>query len=267
MGGLTKSVALVSILAISPLGPIVCDRAAASNKQDQEPVRFTILDADGREVIGRSEYRMKSMVGRTLLLGDNHYKDGEHDVERDELELNDGKAAPVLVSFEHRFFNSDGSQKLIAHADRRSGDASCVSYEADQKRELTKKLQFPSDTYPGAAAVLAMQAAFRNGHDQVAFHTFDCAPAPILAAVVAERNEEQHWGSYPGMVTRVGVTAKLGWLQNFLGGLLPHRDAWFDAERGWQYVGGKIQRYLATGPQVVLVREGGSEGDALRRGP
>jgi hypothetical protein len=36
---------------------------------------------------------------------------------------------------------------------------------------------------------------------------------------------------------------------------MPRRNALFDPAHGWQYVGGKIQRYLANGPQVILVRQ------------
>ena len=59
------------------------------------------------------------------------------------------------------------------------------------------------------------------------------------------------------------LTAQLGWVGDLLGSLLPHRSAWFNPSRGWQYVGGKIQRYLATGPQVILVRDGSAQGEAV----
>ena len=231
-------------------------RAVADSEQKVDAVRFTILSADGQEVIGSSEYRSEHLHDRTLLVGENRYKDGEHDVERDELAFNKGNTVPVMVNFEHTFFNSDGSHKLFVRADPRSGSASCVSYEGGQKRELSKKLDFPSDTYAGAAAIVAIQTAFRDKREDMAFHAFDCAPEPALAAVVAERSgDHQHWASYPRPVAQVQLTAKFGWIGNLLGTLLPHRSAWFDPARGWQYVGGKIQRYLARGPQVMLIRE------------
>jgi hypothetical protein len=59
----------------------------------------------------------------------------------------------------------------------------------------------------------------------------------------------------------VQLTAKLGWFGNLLGSLVPHRNAWFDPAHGWQYVGGKIQRYLANGPQVILVRQESAQGN------
>ena len=80
-------------------------RAVADNEQKVDAVRFTILSADGQEVIGSSEYRTEHLHDRTLLVGENRYKDGEHDVERDELAFNKGNTVPVMVNFEHTFFN------------------------------------------------------------------------------------------------------------------------------------------------------------------
>jgi hypothetical protein len=100
-----------------------------------------------------------------MLVGENRYKDEEHDAEQDELAFKKDNAPPVMVNFEHTFFNSDGSHKLSARADLRSGNASCASYNGGQKRELSKTLDFPSDTYAGAAAIVAMQTTFHDGSE------------------------------------------------------------------------------------------------------
>jgi hypothetical protein len=227
-----------------------------------EPVSFTILDPDSHEVIGHAKYKIEHLNSRIMVWGENHYNNGEHDIERDDLALSQNDALPTMEHFEHTFFNADGSPKLIARADPRTGDASCVSYEAGRKHELSKKLEFPSDTYVGAAAVVAMEKAFRDGREHIAFYAFDCAPGPSLAPVIAERGEEnEYWARYPKPLIRVQLTAKLGWFGNLLGSLVPHRNAWFDPADGWQYVGGKIQRYLANGPQVILVREESAQGN------
>jgi len=227
-----------------------------------ELVSFTILDPDSHEVIGHAKYKIEHLNSRIMVWGENHYNNGEHDIERDDLALNQNDALPTMEHFEHTFFNAGGSPKLIARADPRTGDASCVSYEAGRKHELSKKLEFPSDTYAGAAAVVAMEKAFRDGREHIAFYAFDCAPGPSLAPVIAERGEEnEYWARYPKPLIRVQLTAKLGWFGNLLGSLVPHRNAWFDPAHGWQYVGGKIQRYLANGPQVILVREESAQGN------
>jgi hypothetical protein len=258
---------LSGIFAFTALAPALCDAADKSNDREVERAKFTILSPDSQEVIGRSEYRVETIGGRTLLLGENRYANGEHDVERDELASDRGKA-PVLINFEHLFFNSDGSQKFAARADPRSGHAVCASYEGGQKREQSETLQFPPDTYAGAATIVALRSAFRSGAEKSTLHVFDCAPEPTLANVVAELSpERQHWGSYPTIAARVDLVPKLGFVGGFIESMLPHRHAWFDPGSGWRYVGGRIQRYLATGPQVVLVREGKTSGGDVTEGP
>ena len=117
-------------------------------------------------------------------------------------------------------------------------------------------MDFPSDTYAGATAVLALESALRMQGGRAAFHVFDCGPTPNVVGVQAQPNDEaQRWSLYPGKLVSVDVTANLGWLGSIVGGLLPHRLAWFDPAGGWRFVGGKIQRYFASGPQVMLVRE------------
>ena len=265
MGKLIRSaMAVWSILIVSVLAHAADSTGGNGEGIKIEPVSFTILNPDNHQVIGRAQYKSENRNGRMLIWGENHYKNGEHDVEHDELAFGGSNTLPVLENFEHTFFNADGSQKLTATANPRSGDASCISYDAGQKHEVSKKLKFPSDTYAGAAAVVAMETAFREGQEHIAFHTFDCAPEPVLAAVTAERGDtDEYWASYPGPLIRVKLTAKLGWVGDLLGSLLPHRNAWFNPSQGWQYVGGKIQRYLATGPQVILVRDGSAQGEAV----
>lgn len=263
MGKQIRSAMIIfCILIISALAHAT-DRGRGNAESPKiEQVSFTILDPDSQEVIGHAKYKIEHLNSRIMVWGENHYNNGEHDIERDDLALNQNDALPTMEHFEHTFFNADGSPKLIARADLRTGDASCVSYEAGRKHELSKKLEFPSDTYAGAAAVVAMEKAFRDGREHIAFYAFDCAPGPSLAPVIAERGEEnEYWARYPKPLIRVQLTAKLGWFGNLLGSLVPRRNAWFDPAHGWQYVGGKIQRYLANGPQVILVREESAQGN------
>jgi hypothetical protein len=262
MGKQIRSAMIIfCILIVSALDATDRGRGNAESPKI-ELVSFTILDPDSQEVIGHAKYKIEHLNSRIMVWGENHYNNGEHDIERDDLALNQNDVLPTMEHFEHTFFNADGSPKLIARADPRTGDASCVSYEAGRKHELSKKLEFPSDTYVGAAAVVAMEKAFRDGREHIAFYAFDCAPGPSLAPVIAERGEEnEYWARYPKPLIRVQLTAKLGWFGNLLGSLVPHRNAWFDPAHGWQYVGGKIQRYLANGPQVILVREESAQGN------
>jgi hypothetical protein len=261
--------ALLCALLFTPLCILPASFVAAAtadgglNRLDRQgtPANFTILDPDNHQVIGHGEYRSETSNGRMAVWGENDYHNGEHDIEHADLALNRDGSLPVLEKFEHTFFNADGSKKLMASADRQSSDAACMSYEAGEKNGRSEKLEFPPDTYVGAAAVIAMEMAFRQGREQISFHTFDCAPGPTLADVTAQRSQSsEHWTQSSKPLVQVQMRAKLGWVGSFFGGLLPHRSAWFDPAHGWQYVGGKIQRYLARGPQVILVREGSEQG-------
>ena len=120
---------IVSAMAVSSILIFGALAHAAGNGDaiKIEPVSFTILNPDNHQVIGRAQYKSENRNGRMLIWGENHYNNGEHDLEHDELAFVGSNTLPVLENFEHTFFNADGSQKLTASANPRSGEASCVS--------------------------------------------------------------------------------------------------------------------------------------------
>ncbi len=245
-----------AICAIAAALAIALRPALASATDSLDAASFTIMSTDGEQVLGHGEYHLEKSGAQPVLVGTDRYLDGEYDVERDVISSVDAAAIPSLVSFEHSFFNADGSRKFLARADLRSGEAECSSYEAGQERAAVQHMDFPADTYAGATAVVALEDGLRAGSGQAAFHLFDCAPAPSVVAVAAQADQEPRgWSLYPGRLAQVDLTADLGWLGSIVDGLLPHRRAWFDPTAGWRFVGGKIQRYFASGPQVMLVRE------------
>jgi hypothetical protein len=218
-----------------------------------EPVTFKIMSPDGGQVIGHGEYHLEKVGNSSVLVGRNRYTDGGYDVERDRVMLRGTGQAPAMLAFEHTFYAGDGSKRAFARADVRTGDASCADYQTG--REQATHIDFPADTYAGATVVLAMENAVRAGEDNASFHVFDCGPAPrLLSVMVRADGPAQPWGFYPNLVRRVSVTPDLGALGVIISGLIPHRDAWFDAS-GWKFVGAEIQRYLANGPKVLLVRD------------
>ena len=218
-----------------------------------EPISFKIMSADGSQMLGHGEYHLENVNGAPVLVGQNRYLDGEYDIERDRVLLHKDGTAPSLLSFEHSFYRADGTRRALGRADLRSGEASCVDYSAGQ--EQSKQLDFPSDTFAGASAVLALEGVMRLGGGDGSFHVFDCAPAPTVIAVAAHADDNaQTWGAHPGGVKQVNVTADIGWLGSLVGGLIPHREVWLDASK-WEFVGARMQRYFANGPQVMLVRE------------
>jgi hypothetical protein len=208
---ITSAMIIVCILIISVVAHASDSGAGNSDGLKIEPVSFTILNPDSHEVIGHAEYKSEYLNSHITVWGENRYNNGEYDIEHDDLALNESDALPTMEHFEHTFFNADGCQKLTARANPRTGDASCVSHEAGRKHELSKKLEFPSDSYADAAAVVAMERAFRDGREHIAFHAFDCAPGPALAPIIAERGDEnEYWAGYPKPLRCVELTAKLG---------------------------------------------------------
>lgn len=220
-----------------------------------DAAKFKIMNGEGGQVIGHGEYHVESTAAQTVLIGNSRYLDGEYDVERDVIIPGADGGTPVLVSFEHVFYNTDGSQKFASRADVRGGRAECRGDEGS----FDAQIDFPADTYAGATAVLAMQNALRDG-GQPSFHVFDCGPSPRVVAIAAKPEDQREIAAYPGKLMQVDVTADLGWIGTLASGLLPHRKAWFDANAGWQFIAAKIQRYFASGPQVMLVREQGGIG-------
>ncbi len=231
-------------------------RAQSASSNDLDRAAFRIMSADGSQVLGHGEYHLENGA-QPVLVGQNKYSDGEYDVERDVVVPGADGSISAMLSFEHTYFNADGSKKFVASADLQSGEAGCINYDAGEERGATKQIEFPSDTYAGATAVLALENALRANGGQASFHVFDCGPNPNVVAVAATQiaGDEESVGAYPRPLTLVDVTADLGWLGGLVNGMLPHRHAWFDASGGWRFVAGKIQRYFASGPQVMMVRE------------
>jgi hypothetical protein len=255
--GLGRVVFLSSLAGLVTFLPSTRLAAAQSGDFSKvEPVSFKIMSSDGSRMLGHGEYHLENADGAPVLVGQNRYLDGEYDIERDRVQLHTDGTAPSLLSFEHSFYRADGTRRALGRADLRTGEASCVDYSAGQEgQEQSKQLDFPSDTFAGASAVLALERAMRLGGGEGSFHVFDCAPAPTVIAVAAHADDNaQAWGAYSGGVKQVNVTVDIGWLGSLVGGLIPHREIWLDAAK-WEFVGARMQRYFANGPQVMLVRE------------
>lgn len=246
--------AMITALAVTLSAAAARADGGATNSLDS--AAFKIMTDDGSQTLGHGEFHVENAGAQPVLVGQNSYLDGEYDVERDIIAFVGDTVTPSLVSFEHSYFHADGSRRFVARADLRNGRAECTSYESGEASPDVKQMDFPADTYAGATAVLALENALRTQDGHAAFHVFDCGPTPNVVAVAAQPdNERQGWSLYPGKLTSIDVTADLGWLGSLVNGLIPHRLAWFDQAGGWRFVGGKIQRYFASGPQVMLVRE------------
>lgn len=255
------SVALIALLATA----ISCASLVWAANNDVRSVRFLVLNEDGTRVIGSESFAVQQTDGKSVLIGRGIFADGESDVERDELRPNKTSDAPSLVQFEHSFFNSDGSRKIAGFADLRTGQASCSTFDRGQPHQLDSQIQFPGDTYAGASIVIAMQHALRLGIHNFSFHVFDCAPGPKLEAVeVTSVDEHETWDYHSGDLSKAEITAHVSVIgAGLIEDLLPHRNVWFDPNAGWEYIGGKIQRYFADGPKILLVRQPAGPRDAF----
>ena len=84
---------------------------------DFPPADFNIMDADGTQVIGHGHYEVTpDGKGHETAFGEDRFNDGEYDIERDRLELRSDDQVPRMVTFEHTFFNPNGTLQRVNRA-------------------------------------------------------------------------------------------------------------------------------------------------------
>lgn len=131
---------------------------------DFPPSDFNIMDADGTQVIGHGHYEVRpDGNGYETALGEDHFNDGEYDIERDKLELRGDDQVPRMATFEHTFFNPNGTLQRVSKANFQSGLTSCIQSENGQAVVHSKVLQFPPDTFAGAAIVIPLKGYLLPG--------------------------------------------------------------------------------------------------------
>src|SRR5208337_2494401 len=225
---------------------------------------FRILDPRSGQVIGHARYTLEHAASGDLLHGENRYFDGSYDVEKDTIEAPSPGATPVLVGFEHLFFDPDGSPTFSERLNLKSGEASCIRYKHDVPETLAANLDFPPDTYPGASLLIPVEYGLRGDRsDTIRLHVFACVPGPRVLEVEAQPREGARSPSYGADVLAVDVRPTLGWWDLLIEPFLPKARAWFDPTDSFSYLGGKTERFY-RGPWVELVREPNKEnGGAL----
>jgi hypothetical protein len=228
---------------------------------------FKVLNADGAEVIGHSQYEL-SRGGNDLLIGRGsaYFQNGERDVEYDTLKPRPN-LPPAMLTLEHRFFNADGSMQRTITADFHTGEASCTRYENGVARTENAKLDFTDDSYGGSAVVLPLEHYLAQGATgPFKLHALNCIPEPRLIAVEARIRKPSRWSLYPGLTVEADVKPDLGWLDVVVGPFLPELRAWFDPSNEWTLAGAEFARYF-RGPRVLLVREVPAEFRSLAQPP
>jgi hypothetical protein len=85
------------------------------------------MAADFTQVIGHGHYEVRLDDNRNAAtLGEDRFKDGEYDLERDKLELYAEDRVPRMVTFEHTFFSANGRPQREAKANFQTGLASAT---------------------------------------------------------------------------------------------------------------------------------------------
>ena len=217
--------------------------------------QLKILSSDGKQTIGCTRFRVSRKGSSEAIKGETHYTDGEHDDEIELLDAGSVEAAPKLVTYEHSFFNADGTLAMVDTLDARSGVASCTSYSGAKITPRKSQLDVPVDSFAGASELMMVVGSLRRGIREIRFHAFACVPGPRIFSVEASvPDRSEHWPLYPGDLVRLDMRPDLGALNLLIAPFMPKMDAWFNPNDDWNYVGGEFDRYF-RGPHVLTVRD------------
>jgi len=210
------------------------------------------MGSESERVIGHGRYEITRLDnGRATALGEDRFDDGEYDVERDDLEFN-GDQIPRMLTFEHAFFNADGTLQRVNKADFQTGRASCTEYQNGKSTVRDTILQVPADTFAGSAIVIPMRGHLTRGErERITLHDFNCIPGPEILGVRAYLQPLSKWAHFSNEVVAVDIKPDFGWLNLLVDPFMPEIRAWFDPADDWRFVGAKFTRYY-KGPEILL---------------
>ncbi|MGA7873011.1 MAG: hypothetical protein WCA22_19140 [Candidatus Binatus sp.] len=217
-------------------------------------VQLKILSADGRQVIGSTRFTVSRNDSSEEIKAETRYLDGERDSEDERLHLATPDFTPRLDTYEHEFFNADGTLHMVDTLDTGSGVGSCTSYASGKIKVRKSQLDVPADSFAGASELMMVVGSLRQGAREIRFHAFACVPGPEIFSVMASRPDRaERWALYPGNLVRLDMRPDLGAFGLLLAPFMPTMDAWFNPNDNWNYVGGEFDRYF-RGPHVLTVR-------------
>jgi hypothetical protein len=251
----TLRAALKAGILAATIAATLAPLRASAGALDFRTADFNILRVDGVSVIGHAHFDVtESRPGFQVVTSEAHYVSGDYDIERDELDVRDAEKTPTMASFEHRFFRPGGAPFMLSKVDFSTGAATCISYPGGKANVITDNLDFPSDSYAGAAMILPLQASMRDGNNgPIELHDFACMPGPKLVKVEAYTEGSQRWNHYPGEVVRADIKPDFGWLDFLIAPFVPEMHAWFNPTDHFHFVGGQFTRFY-KGPQIILAR-------------
>ncbi len=237
----------------------VCRNAVAlvaipADAFDMHTLQLKILSPDGKQSIGSTRFTVSRDNSVVVIKGETRYTDGERDSESERLLVANRDSTPRLDTYEHSFFNANGTLHMVDTLDAKSGIASCTSYSAGQSKVRKSQLEVPADSFAGASELMMIVGSLQHGIREIRFHAFACVPGPRIFSVEASLpNRSEHWLLYPGDLVRLDMRPDLGPFNLLLAPFMPKMDAWFNPNDNWSYVGGEFDRYF-RGPHVLTVR-------------
>jgi hypothetical protein len=250
-------ITLLVALALAASAPASVNAAtleARGGAPDFSGLQFNILSPDGKQKIGSTRFTVLRNNSSEEIKGETRYLDGERDSEDVRLDVEDTRSTLKLDTYEHSFFNADGTLHMVDALDAKSGVASCISYTSGEMKVRKSHLDVPEDSFAGASALIMMVTNLRHGSREIRFHAFACAPGPEIFSVKASLpGQSERWPFYSGDLFRLDMRPDLGALNLLIAPFLPTMDAWFRPADNWNYVGGEFDRYF-RGPHVLTVR-------------
>jgi hypothetical protein len=249
---LLAAFSLIALTALSSSAAGLTARSASD--PDINGLQFKILSPDGKQTIGATRFSVLRKDSTEEIKGETKYLDGERDSEDVRIDVDDTRSTLKLDTYEHSFFNADGTLHMLDTLNATSGVASCTSYTSGKMRMRKSQLDVPADSYAGASGLLMMVTNLRHGSREIRFHAFACAPGPEIFSIKASLpDQSEHWPFYSGDLFRIDMRPDLGTLNLLIAPFLPTMDAWFSRADNWNYVGGEFDRYF-RGPHVLTVR-------------
>ncbi len=243
----------ISVLCMT-VAAFAADGAGAFDLSNTD---VTILNPDTREVLGHGHYKVAREGGAMRFDGENRFLDGEYDHEVQRVNLSIGNSPPILVDYQHSFFNADGSPESTDAIDAKTGDLVCTHFHGADAPEIRRaKVAIPRDTYVGSSQLMLLVGRLREGAHTISMHTFICLPGPhIIAMTITPPEDKVKWAMYPGDLLKVEMVPDFGWLGALAGPFIPKSYGWFDPAENFNYVGGLFDRFY-THHHLMMVRAG-----------
>jgi hypothetical protein len=241
----------IAICAAFPTNALAAPPAGGT---DFGGLQFKILSPDGKQTIGYTHFTVLSSISTEEIKGETKYLDGERDSEDERLHITSRRSTPILDTYEHSFFNADGTLHMVDTLDAKTGVATCTSYASGGMKVRKSQVDVPADSFAGASALMMVADGLRRGVREISLHAFACAPGPAIFSVKASLpDRSERWALYPGDLVRLDMRPDLGVMSVLIAPFLPTMDAWFNPNDNWNYVGGEFDRYF-RGPHVLTLR-------------